>query len=390
MIRMSVSTAAGIVLLAVLSYGQQKHMVVKVSNPSDRTRSNETITVPRDTLMSDLVLRGSEPLVVTDAATGKELAAQWVDNDLNGVPDEFIFQSNFKARESKSFLVSVSSKARKATASMVDVRYVEPREDVAWENDHIAFRVYGPALAAEVNNGIDVWTKRVRSLIVKKWYEGEEQTPKIVYHIDHGEGADFFNVGKSLGCGGNGIWYGGKVYQPGVFSSYKIIAAGPIRTRFELRYKNWNVEGTLFREVERITLDAGQNLNRIELTFKGGWEYKSIALACGLVKRDSVKMYRQEDGDWMSLWGPTNDNPENGFLGTGVVFLPKKISGWAQDSSQYIAIGDAERGSTFTYYAGAGWTRSGDFQSVEDWNNYLKQFADNLNSPLQVTFEVKK
>jgi pectinesterase len=385
MMRMLGSAALSFALLVALCAGKEKHIIVKVTNASDLARRNETISIPWDTLRAELSLDGPKFLIVKETSTGNELVSQWVDDDLNGVPDEFIFQSGFKSHESKWFLITVSSKERGESPSLVDARYVEPRDDLAWENDRIAFRMYGPALAAEVNNGIDVWTKRVRYLIVKKWYEGEEQTPKIVYHVDHGEGADFFDVGRSLGCGGSGIWFGRKVYQPGVFTSYNVIASGPIRATFELSYDKWNVEGTLFKEVKRITLDAGQNLNRIDVVFKGGGEDESIGLACGLVKRGGTKFYKNDEGGWMSLWGQTNDDPENGSLGTGVVFKPNIVTGWTQDSAQYIVLGEAKRGSSFTYFAGAGWTRSGDFKSVEDWNKYLEEFAVNLRSPLQVS-----
>ena len=38
------------------------------------------------------------------------------------------------------------------------------KDDFAWENDRIAFRVYGPSLerTGEISSGIDVWCKRVR------------------------------------------------------------------------------------------------------------------------------------------------------------------------------------------------------------------------------------
>lgn len=390
MVRMFASVVLSIALLIGICAAQQKHLIVKVTNPSEIARECETISIPWDTVKAVLSLDKAEPLVVEETATGDKLVSQWIDNGLAGIPEELIFQSGFKPHETKWFLVAVSQKSRQKFSSLVDARYVEPRDDLAWENDRIAFRMYGPALAAEVNNGIDVWTKRVRSLIVKKWYAGEEQTPKIVYHEDHGEGADFFNVGRSLGCGGSGIWHNGKVYQPGVFTSYKILSTGPIRTSFELAYNTWNVGGGIFRETTRITLDAGQNLNRIEVTVKGNGEDDPIVLACGLVKRNNTKFYKNADHDWMSLWGQTNDNPVNGDLGTGVVLAPTMVPGWAEDSSQYMVLGHTEPGLTFTYYAGAGWTRSGDFKSVEDWNTYLDHFASDLRSPLEVTVVPEK
>lgn len=77
---------------------------------------------------------------------------------------------------------------RQEFPSLVDARFELPR-DVAWKSDRIAFRIYGPALAADVNNGVDVWVKRVRSLIVDKWYKASAESKKDTYHEDHGEGA---------------------------------------------------------------------------------------------------------------------------------------------------------------------------------------------------------
>ena len=323
--------------------------------------------------------------MVKDSGSGGDIASQVFDSNLDGIPDEFIFQSGFGPRESRTFFVQSTPKNRREVFSVTDVRFVEPRQDLAWENDRIAFRMYGPALAAEVNNGIDVWTKRVKYLIVKKWYEGEEQTPKIVYHEDYGEGADFFNVGRSLGCGGSGIWFENKVYQPGVFTSYKIISPGPIRVCFELYYGPWAFDGKRLTETKRITLDAGQNLNRIDVTYMDSSQSSQLEIACGLVKRNNTKSFENKSHGWMSLWGQTNDSLQNGYLGTGIVFEQSKLTRVTEDKDQYIMLGKTRIGSQYTYYAGAGWTRSGDFNTEEAWNKYLDVFSQELRSQLLVT-----
>src|SRR5438046_7481420 len=65
------------------------------------------------------------------------------------------------------------------------VRYVPERvDDIAWENDRTAFRIYGPELetaAPPLTAGIDAWGKRVRYPIINRWYGGKES-----YHIDRG------------------------------------------------------------------------------------------------------------------------------------------------------------------------------------------------------------
>jgi pectinesterase len=271
---------------------------------------------------------------------------------------------------------------------MVDGYFARPREDYAWENDRIAFRMYGPALAAEVNNGIDVWTKRVRSLIVRKWYAEDEKEGKgNYYHTDRGEGADFFAVGKTLGAGGSGIWYHDSLYQPGVFTSYRTIANGPIRTTFELLYETWNVHGKTFTETKRISLDAGHNLNRIEVRITGAAPQDSFLVACGLVKRKGVTVSGDERRGWLALWGPTNGDPVNGSLGTGVLVLASTVAGKHEDSVQVLLLGRLTAGQPFTYWAGAGWSRSGNFSDAAAWDRYLREASTTVAEPLRVSIK---
>jgi pectinesterase len=72
------------------------------------------------------------------------------------------------------------------------------------------------------------------------------------------------------------------------------------------------------------------------------------------------------------------------------VFASKGLVLWAEDSSQYLALGKTNGGSTFSYYAGAGWTRSGDFATVEDWNRYLDTFAVRVRNPLLISVSVPR
>lgn len=85
------------------------------------------------------------------------------------------------------------------------------RNDVAWESDWGAYRTYGQGLwqlESLVSNGIDVWLKRVRDLVISRWYAKGHNA----YHVDTGEGADFFAVGQSLGAGGIAIWQDGRLF----------------------------------------------------------------------------------------------------------------------------------------------------------------------------------
>jgi pectinesterase len=378
--------AAILFFLAAAAVAKDSQIVVKVTNPAALPRQNSTISVPWSDIRCRVPLATSQAIAVFDQEKGRELLSQTVDADGDGIPEELLFQSDFDAKETKAFLIKQTSLPGKQKQSLVDGRFMEPRQDYAWENDRIAYRIYGPAVP-DVDNGIDVWTKRVRSLIAQKWYKGDEAegAAKISYHIDHGEGADFFSVGKTLGCGSCALWIRDTLRQPGNFSFYRTIANGPIRTIFELSYPNYNVAGTRYSEVKRISLDAGSNLNKIDVTYTSLHPGEPIEIAAGIVKRKGTSSYKNELNGWVSLWGQTNDDPVNGALGTGLIVPKEHFSFFKETKDQWLAGATARTGVTLAYYAGAGWTRTGDFASAEEWNTYLNIFAQLLAAPLTIS-----
>ena len=141
----------------------------------------------------------------------------------------------------------------------VYARFVPERaDDFAFENDKVAFRVNGPALAESAeNNGTDCWFKRVDYPIINKWYKGAEQSQS--YHEDHGEGYDPYHVGSSLGCGSTALWQsqagsnGDHLIQPNVYIAYKENKQTNNPTIFTLDYLYPNG----IHESKRITLNKG-------------------------------------------------------------------------------------------------------------------------------------
>jgi pectinesterase len=372
------AVSAGAFLIAQCP-AQTTEALVTASNPASVARRSETVEVQMRDLIPIIGKNTGAGLTVTLKGSPLPLLSQVAGGDL-------LFQSDFAPGQTREFVVRRATPAESRPVSRVAGMFVLPREDYAWENDRIAFRMYGPALAAEVNNGIDVWTKRVRSLIVAKWYREAENAPpgKDPYHSDRGEGADFFDVGRSLGAGGSCLWHEGKVVQPGVLQAWKTLSDGPLRTEFELTYRGVSIGGVTFTERTRISLDAGDNLNRVCVTFECPDAAREVLMACGLVKRKGTRLSPDSARSWMGLWGRTNSDSVNGSLGTGVVFPASAFVQFAGDSVQYLLVGRAVTGVPLTYYAGAGWTRSGDFAAADDWNAYLENRAARIAAPLQV------
>jgi hypothetical protein len=316
--------------------------------------------------------------------SGKELLSQCVDLNADGSADQLLFPSDFGPRESKSFVLKLGDKGIPSREHFkVYGRFVRERyDDFAWENDRVAYRMYGTALEtweAEplTSSAVDVWCKRVQRLVINDWYMMDN------YHTDTGEGGDFYSAGKSRGCGGNGIWEANTLFASRNFTNSRVIASGPIRLIFELTYAAWKVHGREVSEVKRVTLDAGRNMNRFESIYNGLPD-GPFTSAIGIKKGDgsSAKSSRQEG--WLRTWESLQKG-KSGNLGCGILLDPSALAEYTEGDGNYLVLVQARSGLPISYYAGFGRDRSGDFSNVADWEAYLSQFAERLRSPIKIT-----
>ena len=269
-----------------------------------------------------------------------------------------------------AFAATSIAQPRPATRPAAYVRHVpEAFDDVAWENDRIAFRVYGPALEKEqrTGSGIDVWVKSTRALVLDRWYKADH------LDIDHGEGLDYYSVGELRGCGGLGIWNGTTLDVSRVWESYKIIERGPERASFELTYAPWASGTRRVRERRRITLETGSNLNRIESTLDSD-SPEPLTVGIGLNKRpgDGGELTMIRKRGIVSYWQPPD--PKNGSIACGLLLDPIPLIKTLETNDQYLALLKVMPGKPFVYYAGAGWSKSGDFPNPAAWEKYLREY----------------
>jgi rhamnogalacturonyl hydrolase YesR len=254
------------------------------------------------------------------------------------------------------------------------LRYMpEANGNILWENDRIAFRVYGPPVKNRVSSGIDVWTKSVSYPIIDKWYElsGKGQE----YHVDRGEGCDFFHVGFGRGNGGTAVWHNGKPYISQPYSTHRILVDTPEEIAFELIFDPWEIDGGSagrFKVSERkeIRMKLGTNLFRVTSTFQTDWkEPLTIGLGISFVGKPQVDQ-RKETGS-LILW--ESYLPTNGELGTGIIANPAQVEGFrAYEKDQFMLL-KVRPGEPVTYYVGAGWTKSPQFRTKADWVAYLER-----------------
>jgi hypothetical protein len=362
--------------------------VATVVNPLDLARPSETIVLAAADVQKLLAVEDVRTVKVRDDAANKDLLTQAIDLNDDGKFEQLIFQVDLAPRETRTLSLSVGER-RIATREEYKAygRFVrERRDDFAWENDRTAHRMYGAALetwAQEplTSSSVDVWVKRVRRLIVNDWYMVDD------YHKDHGEGADLYSAGKSRGCGGNGVWANGQLYPSANFRDSRVIANGPIRVQFELVYQPWDAAGTKVSEIKRLTLDAGWNLNRFESRFAVAGGAALATHAIGIKDAaSSTSAFSRERGT-LRTWEPFKG--DDGQLGCGVIVDPAQVVEATKGAGNYLIVAKIAADGTAAWYAGAGWSKSGDFKSVEDWDAYIEQASRRLRAPVQVALKAR-
>lgn len=381
----NISTLVATCLLGLLcAQGVQAQdvdqVLVRVANPLDQQRPHATVEIAWERLTGHLPVSEDEVRVL-NASGESEVASQVVDTDGDEVPDALLFQANFWPEETKTFVVEPRPPQR-SYEPRVHAMHESDRDDVAWESDRVAFRTYGQGLWEQedlVSSGIDVWMKRTRDLVTERWYADGH------YHQDHGEGADFFSVGPTLGAGGTALWVNDSLHRAPNFTSYRILEDGPIRLIAELTYEPWTAGDMQVSEVKRITMDAGQHVFKQESTFDAE-EAERIPYATGLVKRSGVvgSMNTDSPWAWLSAWGPVG-NDGHGDLGTAVLLPAERLDAIREAQGHYLALATAEDEQPVTHFVGAGWTASRDFDGVSGWWKHLDALAARLAAPLKVT-----
>ena len=382
-----IETILTIMLLTTLSTFCQAATVelkVKAVNNLDIARPSQTIELSAEQL-APLGEKDLRKIHVQDAA-GKEVLCQAVDTDGDYHPDEVIFQADFAAGATNTFTVTVGKKWDYTKDQFRAYgRFVRERfDDFAWENDRIAHRTYGTALETWkeeplTSSAIDVWVKRVPYLVINGWYMLEN------YHLDHGEGADFYSASTTRGNGGDGLWAGDKLWVSKNFVNSRVLACGPIRVMFELTYEPFDVNGTKVSEVRRIALDAGQNLDHYQVTYKPE-RPTALTVGIGIKKKDVTQTDAKISRCSFTTWEQLRDDKLGGsHLGQVIVLDPKLLVKTAEDKLNYLLIARASKDNTISYWAGFAWDKSGQFADYDSWKAYADEFARSALSPIEVS-----
>lgn len=364
---------------------------VQVKNTQDFAR-NEIVSLSTGQLKTFLGKNKAEDLRIKDAQNNY-LTIQWIDNDGDGKNDEVLFQAKVDAKTTNSYTIIADSRTAVPESKLTTYSRLVPErvDDYTWENDKIAFRVYGPKGQAEalagvkgstLSSGVDIWFKRTEKSVINEWYKGYLTDPMYYHRDTRGEGYDPYHVGDSRGTGGIGIWKDEKLQVSKNFTSSKTIAEGPLRTIFELTYAPWSEFDV--KETKRISLDLGSNFSKFESTFETQKQVPNYTIGITLHKNEGESKLNDKNGYYLH-WEKIDD----AFVGEGIVVNPKIVErsvafkSEIPDQSNLLVVTKPQK--KLRYYAGFAWQKSGQIQTQKDWENILQKQSKIVANPLLIT-----
>ena len=366
-----------LLFIAGYALAQDKYPTITVKNGSSIDRTNTLIAIPwTDVLKADPDIDTAN-FSVMNKFTETEIPHQLEYRGEKAVQN-LLLQVSVKAKEALTLLVFAKKAA--PVSPKTYARYVpERKDDFAWENDKIAFRMYGKALenTSEDAKGIDVWVKSTPKLVVNDRYKKND------YHNDHGDGLDYYSVGFTLGAGGMAPFMNDTVYFSGNYRNSKVLDNGPLRSTFQLTYDEWNAGGNKVNVIKTISIDAGSQLNRIEslYTFSDGGGKLPVAIGLATRAEKEKKIFFDKKGI-LGYWEPVHGN--DGITGVAAV-SEKPLQKTLNQPKQVLALTEVRNNQPYVYYAGAAWNKAGEINNETEWFNYLQKFKKELQSPLKVS-----
>ena len=422
--------------LAGSNYCHAQQATIVVNNPTSNPRT-ELISLSMNEVKAKLgnaAPKKGEAYIVKNKS-GQQIGSQITHDGY------LLIDASVRPNGSATYYVTIGKPYQQkvwATGALYKIR----KDDIAWENDRCAYRVYGPALqrTGERSFGTDVWVKNTPDTVVYERYvkdmngniKGDKIDAKVralqkqekaeknkakaaalakqikslqaesnevdiltSFHLDHGNGLDPYRVGATLGLGAPSLMVGKNQVLPYCYKDYKILDNGPLRFTVELTYKPSTV-GDMKNVVEHriISLDKGSNFNKMTVWYDGLTTPTDFATGFPIHEEDTeTKTFAK---DYVSYADPT-DNIEvnNSQIFVGVLFPEGIDNTYYQlfDKKHDGATGHAlglkrglKNGEKYSYYFGAAWSKY-DVKSYAEWQIRIKEYLDALKTPLGV--EVK-
>jgi hypothetical protein len=371
-----IKTFFTLALILPLTLMAQSKATVTIQNNSALNRKETLVAIKWATVLSSYPQIDTANFVVVNPNTKKQIPFQ-LEHKGKAAIQNLLVQVDIKAKS--SIILSIQKGKPEVFAAKTYARYVPERlDDFAWENDKIAFRAYGKALEKTEGDayGYDVWVKRTNKLVLNDRYKRND------YHIDHGDGLDYYHVGYTLGAGNMAPYVNDTIRYSGNYHHWKVLDNGPLRSTFQLLYDSWNAGSIKVTAVKTISLDAGSQLNRIETVYTFN-DTKPMPVVVGIIRREKAGVIGlNEQQGIMSYWEPTFE--KDGTTAVGTILSTPAEKMWV-NKEQLLTRTSVRNNEPIVYYSGAAWDKAGQITNSKQWQDYLDHFNQEIQNPLIVS-----
>lgn len=358
-------------------FAQNQKAIITIVNPTSTNRKEEVAAISWKDISLKYPSIDTSNFIVINSITKKEVPFQL---EFHGekMVQNLLVQVDLAPNGSIKLIVQKGKPSSQVTKTYG--RYVpERKDDFAWENDKIAFRMYGKALEQtpkEMAYGIDVWVKSTSRMVINERYKRGK------YHDNLGDGMDYYHVGYTCGAGNSYPYVNDSIYYSKNYIRWKVLDNGPLRTTFSLVYDDWDVAGMKVNAIKTISLDAGSQLNRVEALYNYTDKPK-MDLIVGIIKRkDQGTMLLDEKQGIMGYWEP--EMGEDGITGVGTIVTNPVIKMKVSDT-QLLTQATTQKDTPFVYYTGAAWNKANVLTTASAWFSYLQAYKNRIENPLKVT-----
>ena len=377
-----------------------KSMTVTVSNPTAHDRC-DVVELSADAVFSALGIAGGRQFLVLDGDNVERPYQLTHDGKV-------LFQAFVAPMKTATFTL----KRGEPRAARLDCNgriYPDREDDLTWENDKCAWRMYGPKMHNKGVSGFDTFAKNVTYPVQDALYHSELTSYAVnarlkkagrgsewaqlhrdvyTYHRDRGQGMDAYTVGTTLGAGAPALMDGGNLIMPDVYEKAEIIENGPLR--FCVRLQMYEQHG--IRETRTFTQDKGTHLARVEVAYSGAAAGTPVASGI-VVHKSQPTAYAINKKAGYIAYSDALDTPQgqNGQLFIGC-YYPEKMKALkyqplpeekAGGIGHVLGITTLAADKPFTYYAGSAWSKY-DVPTMAVWEQLLQHYADNIKNPLKV------
>ncbi len=355
---------------------------ITLENSTSLNRTNEAVFVD---IPQDVAQQITNLKLVDD--TEQSVPYQYLANE-----SKIVFQATISSNSSKTYTLKAGTPATVSAKTYAAQKMPTTRNDIAWENDLAAYRMYSKVLLkSEPNtaNGVDLWAKKKSEPIIDKMYTYSN------YHAEQVEGVDAYSVnGKTLGAGGVAIYSKNKIWMHDPYDECEIIHNGPLYSEFVLKYHKVLIDGDYYEKTLRVSTVANGTLNKAVVRYEG--RNKPMKIASGIFLHTNMGNVTPAGVQY------TSENnviayAENKSEGTVTsanarfyegVYMPGKTTTQTVEH-QLLIMSDYAVGSDFTFYFGGGWNifPEGRYTKDQDWFTAVKNFKLSVQNPLYQNIE---